>query len=116
MDTAQTLARIADLHRELSDSYRLLAEQQVQPARPHEPERLLSATEIAPMLGTTVDHVWSMMRQGVLPTVYVGKKYRRVSLAAVQAYMSGRPVPVQAKTGGKRTPRIGRREPRDLVA
>lgn len=109
-ETRATLAQIADLHRQLADQYKRLAEQQSEPATPQEPERLLSADEIAPMLSTTVDHVWAMMRRGTLPTIYVGKKYRRVPLSALRAYMSGQAFPAiqTQRPSKKRTPRIGR--------
>lgn len=75
-----------------------------------EPDRLLSAAEAAPMLDTTEDHVWSMMRRGTLPCVFVGRKYKRVPLSAIQALVQGKPLPpvkapAQPRSG---TPRIGR--------
>lgn len=70
-----------------------------------DPDRLVSAAEAAPMLGTTADHVWEMMRHGKLPCVAVGKKYKRIPLAAIRALMVGQPVPAPRL----RTPRIGRK-------
>ncbi len=86
----------------------------VQASQAPEPDRLLSAREAAQMLSTTPDHVWAMMRRGTLPTVHVGKKYKRVPLAAVRAVMAGQSLdtrslpPVESRVR-LHTPRIGRR-------
>ncbi len=78
-----------------------------------EPDRLIDAKEAAKLLGTRVDYVWAMMRRGQLPWVKVGKKYKRLSLSTVRAYLAGKPVdPTQihgVASKRDRTPRIGRR-------
>jgi predicted DNA-binding transcriptional regulator AlpA len=98
----------AALYRALAIVKLAIARKAQAPSAPEEPDRLLSAAEAAPMLGTTEDHVWSMMRRGKLPCVVVGKKYKKVPLSAIQAMMHGQPIPAPAAPR-LRTPRISRK-------
>ena len=66
-------------------------------------ERLLSATEVAGIIGATVNHTRQMIRDGVIPASRLGGQKRgflRVRESDLEAYINGRKVtpPTDPKT------------------
>jgi excisionase family DNA binding protein len=109
--TRHALARLSELFAEAAAVLAGMAQQPPRPDLLPEPERLLTAAEAAARLGTTMDHVWAMQRRGALPSVPVGRKYKRVPLSAVLAHMANKAMPAlpaAPSTLRMRTPRIGR--------
>lgn len=57
---------------------------------PREADRLLTIPEVAGRLGVPPSYAYELARRGELPTVRIGVKYLRVSLAAFQRWLAER--------------------------
>ena len=64
------------------------------------PRRLLSAEEVADMIGMTADYVYALSRRGAIPTITFGRT-RRYRREAIEEWLS------ELEGGSVRPPRRG---------
>jgi excisionase family DNA binding protein len=53
------------------------------------PGRLLTADDVAGLLGVPPTFVYALSRRGVLPTVRIGERYVRYRAQAIQEWIAG---------------------------
>ena len=59
------------------------------------PDQLLTAEEVAKMLGFNIDYVWKLARNRELDVVIVGRKIRRFTPDAVKKFIDNHTLPAK---------------------
>ena len=68
------------------------------------PSRLLTAEEVADMIGMTADYVYALSRRGAIPTITFGRT-RRYRLEAIEEWLADLEVRQQQVNGLDDAPR-----------